>query len=246
MAPVGGILPPFYALFGKTLSNSPHLLMQSLKRLISPAMVSFRLALMATVLMGIWALSSSLYPYITRKKSRTPLLFLLGFVMPSIVLGIAFIRFYSQEPWTNLYPSLALVALAVAAKYVFIIYEIIHVQLIQVPRTYWEAARLYPIATGQIVRRILLPILTPTLAAALLAGILLSFGETTLTLLLYPPGNQPVTAAVFTLTSNASHLEFSAFQAAALIIHLLIITASVAGLSLIFKRHEKRYFLPTS
>jgi len=234
------VLVPVAFLFGQALRQGMQPLIESFRQLSPSAFVSFRVAFIAVLLMFIWALPVAVYVYLSRKKKDLSFPYLLAFIVPSVVLGIAFIRFYSRPPFARFYPSMGILALAMAGKYTFIIYKILQDHLRALSYRRMEAALLRPVSVLRIIRKILLPGIYPALLTAFVTGMLLSFRETALSLLLYPPGNQPLAVGVFTLTSNASAVKFASYNAAALIWHLALLLVLMGLFRIFTTAYEKR------
>jgi iron(III) transport system permease protein len=124
------------------------------------------------------------------------------FALPAAVIGIALILFWNH-PYTNLIYSTPLIILfGYTGKYLALTTKISQNRLSQIPYSQIEVAQMSGANWFQIFRYILLPLSTKTLLTLWLIGLLFSLRETTITMLVYPPGYE--TLPVYTLTQMAN------------------------------------------
>ena len=83
--------------------------------------------------------------------------------------------------------------------------RMINSALIQIHRELDESARMSGAATGGVLRRILMPLLTPTLLYSWIWIALLTYRELTLPVALSTTDNQPLSVVVWTLVSTSSY-----------------------------------------
>ena len=128
---------------------------------------------------------------------------LIVFAIPSIILGISFIKFYNQPSLNFIYSSYAIIVIAYIGKFTFISSKLIANAIKQVPKALDEQALLQGVSKFKRIQKILIPIISPTLFAAFVISFIFSLGELGLTIMLYPPGTEIMPIKVFTIMANA-------------------------------------------
>ncbi len=156
----------------------------------------------ATLLMGFGFLGA----YLTEEKIPgyrfydASLIFL--FALPAAVIGIALILFWNR-PYTNfIYTTPLIILFGYLGKYLVLTTKISQKRLSQIPRSQIEAAQMAGANWFQSLRYILIPLSKKALLTMWIIGLVFSLRETTITMLVYPPGYE--TLPVYTLTQMAN------------------------------------------
>lgn len=156
----------------------------------------------ATLLMGFGFAGG----YLIEEKVRgyrlydASLIFL--FALPSAVIGIALILFWNH-PYSNLiYTTPLIILFGYLGKYLALTTKISQKRLSQIPHSQMEAAQMAGANWFQSLRYILIPLSKKALLTMWLIGLVFSLRETTITMLVYPPGYE--TLPVYTLTQMAN------------------------------------------
>ena len=124
------------------------------------------------------------------------------FALPAAVMGIALILFWNQ-PYTNLiYTTPLIILFGYMGKYLVLTTKISQKRFSQIPRSQIEAAQMAGANWFQVLRYILMPLSKKALLTMWLIGLVFSLRETTITMLVYPPGYE--TLPVYTLTQMAN------------------------------------------
>jgi len=165
--------------------------------------------------------------YFSVKASKLKKIFdwilLIVFAIPSIILGISFIKFYNQSALSFIYTSYAIIVIAYIGKFTFIASKLISNAIRQVPKSLNEQAILIGISPLKRIRKILIPIIAPSLFVAFVISFIFSFSELSLTMMLYPPGTEIMPIKVFTIMANAPQSLVSAMSLIVFSITLLLI-----------------------
>jgi len=124
------------------------------------------------------------------------------FALPAAVIGIALILFWNH-PYTNLiYTTPLIILFGYTGKYLVLSTKIAQRRLSQIPHSQLEVAQMAGANWFQILRYILMPLSKKALLTMWLIGLIFSLRETTITMLVYPPGYE--TLPVYTLTQMAN------------------------------------------
>jgi len=124
------------------------------------------------------------------------------FALPAAVIGIALILFWNH-PYTNLiYTTPLIILFGYTGKYLALTTKISQRRLSQIPHSQVEVAQMAGANWFQVLRYILMPLSKKALLSMWLIGLIFSLRETTITMLVYPPGYE--TLPVYTLTQMAN------------------------------------------
>ena len=124
------------------------------------------------------------------------------FALPATVIGIALILFWNR-PLTNfIYTTPLIILFGYVGKYLALTTKISQTRLSQIPRSQVEAAQIAGANGWQLFRFILIPLSKKALFVAWMIGLIFSLRETTITMLVYPPGYE--TLPVYTMTQMAN------------------------------------------
>ncbi len=189
-----------------------HLLMQStslslwqevMQKAAAPLFHSYLYATTGATLLLFFGFFGAYFITLRLRGSRlydAALIFM--FALPPAVIGIASILFWNR-PLTNfIYATPLIVLLGYLGKYLTLTTKITQNHLLQIPSSQIEAAQMAGATPFQTLRYILFPLSKRVLFIAWMIGFVFILRETTMTMLLYPPGYE--TLPVYTLTQMAN------------------------------------------
>ena len=136
--------------------------------------------------------------------TTVPLLF------PGIVMGLAIMRFYLLVP-IPIYGTLWILLVAFVTRYIPYGIRYTHSGLLQLHRELEEAAYASGASWSNAMRRITLPLLTPSFLGGWVFVFLLSAKELSMSILLVSPQTQVVSVAIYELWENGQVGELAAF-----------------------------------
>jgi iron(III) transport system permease protein len=126
------------------------------------------------------------------------------FALPGTVIGISLISLWNT-PWTNIvYATPLIVIFGLLAKYTALAGKISAVWLAQIPSSMEEAAQVAGAGWFRRVIFIVMPLMWRGVAVAWIAGYIFSLRDTSVTMLVYPPGQDTLAVRIFTLMANGS------------------------------------------
>ena len=165
----------------------------------------------ATVVMLLTTFASWL---LVRTKLRgrwlLDLLTTLPLLFPGIVMGLAIMRFYLLVP-IPIYGTLWILLVAFITRYIPYGIRYTHSGLLQLHRELEEAAYTSGASWSNAMRRITLPLLTPSFLGGWVFVFLLSAKELSMSILLAGPQTPVVSVAIFELWENGQVGELAAF-----------------------------------
>lgn len=126
------------------------------------------------------------------------------FALPGTVIGIGLIGLWNRPATNWIYATPLIILFGYLAKYTVLTSRISVSQLARIPSSMEEAAR---IAGAGWLRRLLLivvPLARRGLLASWLVAYLFSLRDTSITMLVYPPGHETLPVRIFTLMANGS------------------------------------------
>ncbi len=143
-----------------------------------------------------------------RRTADTATLFL--FALPGSVVGIGLSALWNT-PWTGfVYATPLIIVLGYTAAYTALPSRIVAAQLALIPDSAEEAARLAGASWGQRMIRIVAPMARRGIAAAWLAAALFSLRDTSVTMIVYPPGRETLPVALLTSMANGAPEQIAA------------------------------------
>ena len=148
---------------------------------------------------------------------------LIVFAIPSTVFAISLIQFYNHVFLDFIYSSYGLVLIAYIGKFMFVSSKIISNALKQIPKSIDEIAQIIGVTFFSRIRKIILPIIAPSLFVAFIISFIFSFGELGATIMLYPPGAEIISVKMFTIMANVSQSITSSMALIVFAINLLVI-----------------------
>jgi len=147
-----------------------------------------------------------------------------SFAIPSIVLGISFIKFYNQSFLNFIYSSSAMIIIAYVGKFSFISSKIIENSLKQIPKSINDTANIIGISSFSKIFKIISPQIATALFATFIIVFIFSFSELGTSIMLYPPGTEILPIKVFTISANASQSLTSSMTLIVFLITILLIS----------------------
>ncbi|MBM4264417.1 MAG: iron ABC transporter permease [Deltaproteobacteria bacterium] len=161
---------------------------------------------MALTLLASWILVR------TKIRGRWLLDFLttLPLMFPGIVMGLAILRFYLFVP-IPVYGTLWILLIAFATRYIPYGIRYNHSGLLQLHKELEEASYVSGASWFSSMRRIILPLITPSFLGGWIFIFLLSAKELSMSVLLVSPQTPVVSVAIFELWENAQVGELAAF-----------------------------------
>lgn len=162
---------------------------------------------------------------------------LLFFIMPSIIIAVASILFYNTAYTAWVYTTPLMLLLAYLAKYLILPAKVVRIALLQLPKSLSEAALIHGATPVRLLRHILLPLLRNHLVIAFLIGALFCLRESTLTMLLLPPGDATLPLYLATHAANTQS-GVIASMALWMVIVVLLLSGSLVLLAQRFSRRD--------
>lgn len=126
------------------------------------------------------------------------------FALPSTVIGIGLISLWNT-PWTGfIYATPLIVIMGFIAKYLLIPSRITAAQLALIPDSMEEAAQMVGAGWTSRMVHIVIPLALRALAAGWLVSYIFVVRDTSVAMLLYPPGEDTLSVRIFTLMANGA------------------------------------------
>ena len=187
----------------------------------------------ASVVMALTLLASWL---LVRTKMRgrwlLDILTTLPLLFPGIVMGLAILRFYLFVP-IPVYGTLWILLIAFVTRYIPYGIRYTHSGLLQLHKELEEAAYTAGASWSNCMRRIILPLITPSFLGGWVFIFLLSAKELSMSVLLVSPRTPVVSVAIFELWENAQVGELAAFG-----VLWTVILVSIAVVYYLFARRS--------
>ena len=161
---------------------------------------------MALTLLASWLLVR------TKMRGRwlLDLMTTLPLLFPGIVMGLAILRFYLFVP-IPVYGTLWILLIAFVTRYIPYGIRYTHSGLLQLHKELEEASYVSGASWFSSMRRIILPLMTPSFLGGWIFIFLLSAKELSMSVLLVSPQTPVVSVAIFELWENAQVGELAAF-----------------------------------
>lgn len=160
------------------------------------------------------------------------LLTTLPLLFPGIVMGLAILRFYLLVP-IPVYGTLWILLIAFVTRYIPYGIRYTHSALLQLHKELEEAAYTAGASWSNCMRRIILPLITPSFIGGWVFIFLLSAKELSMSILLVSPQTPVVSVAIFELWENAQVGELAAFG--------VIWTAILVSIAVVYYLFTRRY-----
>jgi iron(III) transport system permease protein len=171
--------------------------------------------------MGAFILVVIAFGFAYLKGKRTwgvvDFMLILSFALPSVVTGIALIKFYNTPLLNFIYAGPLIILIAYLMRYLFITEKIIHNRLAQIPKSYELAALISGANRWSVIRKIVLPLAAEALLGAFIISFIFCIGELGTAIMVYPPGTSLLPIKIFTIMANAPQSLTSAMCLVALL-----------------------------
>jgi iron(III) transport system permease protein len=168
----------------------------------------------------------------TRGRWLLDLLTTLPLLFPGIVMGLAILRFYLFVP-IPVYGTLWILLIAFVTRYIPYGIRYTHSGLLQLHKELEEAAYTAGASWANCMRRIILPLMTPSFLGGWIFIFLLSAKELSMSVLLVSPQTPVVSVAIFELWENAQVGELAAFG--------VIWTVILVSIAIVYYLFARRY-----
>jgi iron(III) transport system permease protein len=190
-------------------------------------------AVMVLTLLASWLLVR------TKMRGRwlLDILTTLPLLFPGIVMGLAILRFYLFVP-IPVYGTLWILLIAFVTRYIPYGIRYTHSGLLQLHKELEEAAYTAGASWSNCMRRIILPLMTPSFLGGWIFIFLLSAKELSMSVLLVSPQTPVVSVAIFELWENAQVGELAAFG--------VIWTAILVSVAIVYYFFARRYGIQQS
>ncbi len=167
-----------------------------------------------------------------RGRSALSFAILIPLAIPAITLGIGLIKVWNRPIADLVYGSSLIIIFGYIARFIPFSAITITSGFKQVNPRLEEAAHLNTRHWTRVMRKVLIPLLRPSLITGFFIVFVLSFGELGTTLLVIPPGRETIPIKIYNL------MHYGADQmVAALCVLLVAIVLAFSGLFLVF--HKK-------
>lgn len=153
-------------------------------------------------------------------------------VFPGLVLGVAILKMYLTLP-VPVYGTIWIIFFAFLVRYLPYGIRFSYAGLLGIHRELEESSAASGGSWGQTVRKILVPLMLPSLFAGWIYIFLITIRELSVPLLLYSPGSQVIAVTIWELWENGQVGELAAFS--------FVITAGTVLLAVFFHRLAQRY-----
>jgi iron(III) transport system permease protein len=155
-------------------------------------------------------------------------------VFPGLVMGVAIMKMYLALP-VPVYGTIWIIFLAFLVRYLPYGIRFSYAGLLSIHRELEESSATCGGNWGQTVRKILFPLMLPTLFAGWIYVFLITVRELGVALLLYSPGSQVISVTIWELWENGRMGEVAAFS--------LVISAGTVLVAVVFKKLAHRHSL---
>jgi iron(III) transport system permease protein len=156
------------------------------------------------------------------------------FVIPATSLGVGLIEVWNRPLLDVVYSSQLIIIMGYLSRFLPFAVITVHSGLKQVDHGLEEVASLAVASWTKIIRKVVVPLLWPSILSSFFIVFVLSLGEIGTTLLVIPPGKETIPIKIYNL------MHYGADQSVAAL--CLIMTAAImlsAGLLLFFLRTTK-------
>ena len=190
-------------------------------------------AVMVLTLLASWLLVR------TKMRGRwlLDLLTTLPLLFPGIVMGLAILRFYLFVP-IPVYGTLWILLIAFVTRYIPYGIRYTHSGLLQLHKELEEAAYTSGASWSNCMRKIILPLMTPSFLGGWVFIFLLSAKELSMSVLLVSPQTPVVSVAIFELWENAQVGELAAFG--------VLWTVILVSIAIVYYLFARRYGIQQS
>ncbi|MDT0435904.1 MULTISPECIES: ABC transporter permease [Streptomyces] len=190
---------------------------------LTTSLVTAVTASLLALIAGTWA---ALAGTALGRRGRRVLdaLFVLPVAVPSVVVGLAVLVAFSQPPLL-LNGTRWIVVAAHTVLVTAFAHQSVSAALDRLDPAYAQAAASLGARPGYVLRRVVLPLLLPSLTAATGLCFALSMGELSATMMLYPPDWTPLPVLIHAATDRGSLFTGSAVAVVLMATTLLVLSA---------------------
>jgi ABC-type Fe3+ transport system permease subunit len=228
------VIVPVFGLLKEV--HSWHYFITALDKATLPLVHSILFGLIGALLLMVFGFFYA-YILISKKYKGTNILdavLLFLFVLPSTVIAIALIYFWNTPYTQFVYTTPLIIFMAYLAKYLLLTTKITQTKLRLIPSSMTEAAQLSGATLFQTLRYILIPLSKKILIVNFLVGLIFSLRESTLTMILYPPGLETLPIYITTQMANGE----PQIIASLCLLMILLILIPLMVLLLTFRREN--------
>jgi iron(III) transport system permease protein len=150
----------------------------------------------------------------------------LPLVIPGLVLGVALLTVYLRLTWLPVAGTLWILFIAYLTRYMPYGMRYAATSMFQIGRELEESAMMSGAGWLQSFRRVMLPLLVPGLVAGWIYIFVVSFRELGSSLLLYSPGREVLSIAIWEQWSNGQLPELAALGV--MLIGFLVVMVGIA------------------
>jgi iron(III) transport system permease protein len=130
--------------------------------------------------------------------------------VPGLVLGVAILSIYLRTPWLPVYGTLWILFIAYLTRYIPYGMRYSSTSMFQIGRELEESAQMSGAGWLQTFRRIVLPLLVPGFVAGWIYIVVVSVRELGSSVLLYSPGREVLSIAIWEMWRNGQFPELCA------------------------------------
>ena len=134
----------------------------------------------------------------------------LPLTIPGLVLGVAILSIYLRTPWLPIYGTLWILFIAYLTRYIPYGMRYSSTSMFQIGRELEESAQMSGAGWFQVFRRIVLPLLVPGFVAGWIYIVIVSVRELGSSVLLYSPGREVLSIAIWEMWRNGQFPELCA------------------------------------
>ncbi|MEO7241863.1 MAG: iron ABC transporter permease [Variovorax sp.] len=156
------------------------------------------------------------------------------YVLPGVVLSIGMILLYLKPVFgISIYNTIGIIFLAYLARFLVIQLRPIVGGFQQLPVEMLEAAEVFGAPFARRLRRIVVPLLLPSITAGAMLVVLLALNELTISALLWSSGSETLGVAVFNLEQGGESAAAAAIGIVSVVVaNVIMLLASIAGRNL--------------
>ncbi|MFD5933646.1 ABC transporter permease [Streptomyces sp. NPDC060333] len=208
---------------GPTTANYASAVRGESLQALTTSLVTALVASLLALTVGSWAALAAA-GLKRRGKRFLDALFMLPVAVPSVVVGLAVLVAFSRPPLL-LNGTSTIVVLAHTVLVTAFAHQSVSAAIVRLDPAYEQAAASLGASPAQVLWRIRIPLLLPSLTAAAGLCFALSMGELSATMMLYPPDWMPLPVRVFTATDRGSLFGGSAVAVVLMATTLLVLLA---------------------
>jgi 2-aminoethylphosphonate transport system permease protein len=188
---------------------------------LTTSLVTATAASLLALLIGTWAALAAA-ALGRRRRAVLDALFVLPVAVPSVVVGLAILVAFSKPPML-LNGTRWIVILAHTVLVTAFAYQSVSAALVRLDPAYEQAAASLGARPGYVLWRVKLPLLLPSLTAAVGLCFALSMGELSATMMLYPPDWTPLPVLIYAATDRGALFAGSALAVVLMAATLLVL-----------------------